>query len=89
LIQKGKPDNPPDEKSSMAVAVNIAKKTITIDGAKWLITGDRSDEVIVSIDPGKGTVMLNRITGTVNVHLIEPTGLKKFYGECRSTRKLF
>jgi hypothetical protein len=88
-IQQGKPDNPPDEKSSIAVAVDLAKKTITINGVKWPITGDRSDEVIVSIDPGKGTIMLNRTTGTVNVHFIESTGLKKFYGECKSARKLF
>ena len=89
LIQQGKPDNPPDERSSIAIAVDIAKKTITINGVKWPITGDRSDEVIVSISPEKGTVMLNRITGSVNVHSIEPTGLKKFYGECKSGRKLF
>jgi len=89
LIQQGKPDNPPDEKSSIVVAVDIARKTITINGVKWPITGDRSDDVIVSIDPGKGTIMLNRVTGTVNVRVIESTGLKKFYGECKSTRKLF
>ena len=89
LIQQGKPDNPPDEKSSIAVAVDMARKTITINGVKWPITGDRSDDVIVSIDPGKGTIMLNRVTGTVNVRVIESTGLKKFYGECKSTRKLF
>jgi hypothetical protein len=90
LIPTGKPDNPPDEKpSSIAIAVDLAKKTINVDGVKWLITGDRSNDVIVSMDPGKGTVMLNRITGTVNVRSIESTGTKKFYGDCKLTRKLF
>ncbi len=89
LIQQGKPDAPPDSNASMSVAVDIAKKTLTIDGVKWPITGDRSADVIASIDPARGTIMLNRVTGSVNVHSNEAAGLKKFYGDCKTGRKLF
>ena len=89
LIQQGKQVNPPDERSSIAVAVDIANKAITINGVRWLIAGDGSGDVIVSMDPDKGSASLNRITGAVNVHFIEATGLKKFYGECKPARKLF
>jgi hypothetical protein len=89
LIQQGKQVNPLEERSSIAVAVNIGNKTITINGVRWLIAGDGSADVIVSMDPDKGSVSLNRITGAVNVHFIEPIGLKKFYGECKPARKLF
>jgi hypothetical protein len=32
---------------------------------------------------------LNRITGAINVHFIEYTGLRKFYGVCKPAQKLF
>jgi hypothetical protein len=89
VIQQGKQVNPVDEKYSIAVAVDIAKKTITIDGVRWPITGDASRETIVAMAPDKGSATLNRITGAVNVHFIEQTALKKFYGECKPAQKLF
>jgi hypothetical protein len=89
LIQQSKQVNPIDERSSLAVAVDIAKKTVTMKGVSWPITGDASRETIVSMDPDKGSVTLNRITGAINAHFIEYNGLKKFYGECKPAQKLF
>ncbi|SDJ17769.1 MULTISPECIES: hypothetical protein [Bradyrhizobium] len=89
LIQQGKQVNPVDEKSSIAVAVDTASKTIMINGVSWPIAGDASRETIVSMDPDKGSVTLNRITGAVSAHFIEYNGLKKFYGECKPAQKLF
>ena len=89
LIQQSKQVNPVDERSSLAVAVDIAKKTVTINGVSWPIAGDASRETIVSMDPDKGSVTLNRITGAVNAHFIEYSGLKKFYGVCKPAQKLF
>ena len=89
LIQQSKQVNPVDERSSLAVAVDIAKKTVTINGVSWLIAGDVSRETIVSMDPDKGSVTLNRITGAISAHFIEYNGLKKFYGECKPAQKLF
>jgi hypothetical protein len=77
----------PNERSSISVAVDVVKKTITINGISWSIP-DVSHETIVSMDD-KGSVSLNRITGAVNVHFIELNGLKKFYGECKVAQKLF
>src|SRR5712671_5120745 len=68
LIQQGRQVNPLDEKSSIALAVDIAKKTITINGVTWPIAGDASGETIVSMAEDKGSVSLNRITGAVNAH---------------------
>jgi hypothetical protein len=87
LIQQGKQVNVQDERSSIAVAVDVAKKTVTINGISWSIS-DVSRETIVVMDD-KGSVSLNRITGAVNVHFIELNGLKKFYGECKPAQKLF
>jgi hypothetical protein len=89
LMQQGKRANPIDERSSLAVAVDIAKKTLTINGVSWPIIGDAMSETIVSMDPDKGGISLNRITGAINVHFIEINGLKKFYGECKPAQKLF
>jgi hypothetical protein len=89
LIQQSKQVNPVDERSSLAVAVDIAKKTVTINGVSWPIAGDASRETIVSMDPDKGSVTLNRLTGAVSAHFIELNGLKKFYGECKPAQKLF
>jgi hypothetical protein len=60
-----------------------------INGVSWRIAGDASRETIVSMDPDKGSVTLNRITGVVNAHFIEYSGLKKFYGVCKPAQKLF
>jgi hypothetical protein len=89
VIQQGKQVNPVDEKYSISVAVDIAKKTITIDGVTWPIRGDTSRETIVAMVPDKGSATLNRLTGAANVHFIEQTALKKFYGECKPAQKLF
>jgi hypothetical protein len=74
---------------SIAVAVDLAKKIITIDGVGWPITGDASRETIVAMAPDKGSATLNRITGALNAHFIQNTGLKKFYGECKPAQKFF
>jgi hypothetical protein len=89
LIQQSKQVNPVDERSSLAVVVDVTKKTITINGINWSIAGDASRETIVSMDPDKGSLTLNRITGAVSVHFIEYNGLKRFYGECKPAQKLF
>jgi hypothetical protein len=89
LIQQSKQVNPVDERSSLAVAVDIAKKTVTINDVSWLIAGDATRETIVSMDPDKGSITLNRITGAISAHFIEYNGLKKFYGECKPAQKLF
>jgi hypothetical protein len=89
VIQQGKQVNPVDEKYSISVAVDLAKKTITIDGVTWPIRGDTSRDTIVAMVPDKGSATLNRITGAANVHFIEQTALKKFYGECKPAQKLF
>jgi hypothetical protein len=89
LIQQGKQVNVPDEKSSIVVAVDVASKTVTINGISWSLAGDASRETIVGMDPDKGSVSLNRITGAINVHFIELNGLKKLYGECKPAQKLF
>jgi hypothetical protein len=89
LIQQGKQVNVSDERSSVAVAVDVTKKTLTINDITWQIAGDASRETIVGMDPDKGSVSLNRITGAVNVHFIELNGLKNFYGECKPAQKLF
>jgi hypothetical protein len=54
VIQQGKQVNPVDKKYSISVAVDIAKKTITIDGVTWPIRGDTSLETIVAMVPDKG-----------------------------------
>lgn len=89
LMQQGKQVNPIGEKSSIALAVDIARKIITIDGVEWPIFGDASRETIVSLDPNKGSLTLNRTTGSISVHFIQLDGLKKFYGECKPAQKLF
>jgi hypothetical protein len=89
LIQGGKLANPSDERSSVSVVVDVAKKTIAVNGISWSIAGDASRDTVVGMDPDKGSVSLNRITGAVNVHFIELNGLKKFYGECKPAEKLF
>jgi hypothetical protein len=89
LIQQSKQVNPVDERSSLGVAVDIAKKTVTINGVSWPIAGDASRETIVSMDPDKGSITLNRVTGAISAHFIEYNGLKKFYGECKPAQKLF
>ena len=88
-MQQGKQVNVPNERSSIVVAVDVAKKTIVVNGIGWTIAGDASRDTIVGMDPDKGSVSLNRITGAVNVHFIELNGLKKFYGECKPAKKLF
>jgi hypothetical protein len=75
VIQQGKQVNPVDEKYSISVAVDIAKKTITIDGVTWPMRGDTSRETIVAMVSDKGSATLNRITGAANVHFIEQTAL--------------
>jgi nucleoside 2-deoxyribosyltransferase len=87
LLTSKADDNVPNERSSIAVAVDVAKKTVTINGVTWSIP-DASRETIVAMDD-KGSLSLNRITGAVNVHFIELNGLKKFYGECKPAQKLF
>lgn len=89
LMQQGKQVNVADERSSMAVTVDIAKKTIVIGGTNWAMAGDVARETIVAMDPEKGSVTLNRITGQLTAHFIELNGLKKFYGECKPAQKLF
>jgi hypothetical protein len=89
LIQQGKQVNPVDEKFSIAVAVDIARRIVTINDDQWPISGDVSRETIVSIGPDKGSLTLNRITGAINVHFVEVDGLKKFYGKCKPAQKLF
>ena len=89
VMQQGKLANVPEERSSVSVVVDIAKKTIAVNGVAWSIAGDASRDTIVSMDGDKGSVSLNRITGAINVHFIELNGLKKFYGECKPAQKLF
>src|ERR1700738_4932897 len=66
LIRQSKQVNPVEERSSLAVAVDIAKKTVTINGVSWPIAGDASRETIVSMDQDKGSITLNRITGVIS-----------------------
>jgi hypothetical protein len=89
LMQQGKQANPQGERLSMTVAVDVARKAMTIDGVNWPISGNTSGETVVAMSPDKGSVTLNRITGSVSAHLIELTGLKKFYGECKPAQRLF
>ena len=89
LIQQGRQVNPIDEKSSIAVAVDTPRKMITINDVQWPIFGDASRETIVSMDPNRGSLTLNRITGAISVHFIQLDGLKTFHGECKPTQKLF
>jgi hypothetical protein len=53
LIQQGKQVNPVGEKSSIALAVDVSRKVITIDEVEWPIFGEASRETIVSLDPNK------------------------------------
>lgn len=89
LMQAGKRVNPPNERYSVSVVVDVAKKTIAVNGVGWSIAGDASRETIVGMDSDKGSATLNRITGAVIVNFIEIDGLKKFYGECKPAQKLF
>jgi len=89
LMQQGKQVNPKDEKSSIAVGVDITRKMITINDVEWPIFGKTSGETIVSMDPDKGSLTLNRVTGAISAHFIQFDGLKKFYGECKPAQKLF
>jgi hypothetical protein len=89
VIQQGKQTNPSDERYSVVIAVDVAKKTLTANGINWSIVGDVTGETVVAMDPKKGSVSLNRITGAVNVHFIETDRLKTFYGECKPAQKLF
>jgi|SRR3954471_15133039 hypothetical protein len=89
LIQRGKQVNPIDEKYSIAVAVDTARRIVTINDVQWPFFGEASGETIVSMDPNKGSLTLNRITGVISAHFIEFNGLKTFYGECKPAEKLF
>jgi hypothetical protein len=89
LIQQGKQINPINENSSIAVVVDTARNLIIINDVEWPIYGDTSRETIVSMDPNRGSLTFNRITGMISVHFIEPTGLNKFHGECKPAHKLF
>src|SRR5437016_1349130 len=89
LMQQGKQVNPKDEKLSIAVAVDVARKMITINDVQWPTFGEVTRETIASMDPNKGSLTLNRITGAISAHFIEFDGLKKFYGECKPAQKLF
>lgn len=88
LIQQGKRVNPVDERSAVAVAVDIAKKTITISGVTWPMAGDVSREAIVSMDPDKGSLTLNRTTGALTAHFIELNG-KSSTVSANRRKKLF
>ena len=88
-MQQGKLVNPQNERSSVSLVVDLAKKTLAVNGVVWAIAGDASRDTIVGMDMDKGSVSLNRITGSINVHFIELNGLKKFYGECKPAQKLF
>jgi hypothetical protein len=66
----------------------VALKTLSFNGVTWPITEDASRETVIAMDPDKGSVSLNRITGAVNVHFIEQNRLKNFYGECKQAQKL-
>jgi hypothetical protein len=89
LVRQSKQRNPNDEKSSIVVALDIARKMITINDVQWPIFGDASGETIISMNPKGSSLTLNRITGAITAHFIEPAGRRKFYGECKPAQKLF
>jgi hypothetical protein len=88
LIQGGKQVNPRGEKSSLAVKVDLAAKTLGVDNETWPILGDASETVIVSMNEWRGSATLNRISGAISVHFFD-YGLRIFRGVCKPAERLF
>jgi len=89
LLAGGKQVNPVGEKSSMSVKVDLSAKALTVDGVTFPTFGRTDSETIVAMEPNKGSVTFNRITGVLSAHLITYDGLRTFYGKCLPAKPLF
>jgi hypothetical protein len=92
-FQQGKQINPKDEKHSIVVAVDIARKIVTVDDVEWKIFDGGGSKEKLSAAEGHtgGTLVLNRITGAITVQqfLVEPTRIENFSGKCKPAQRLF
>ena len=60
LVQESKQVNPKDERFSLVITVDVAKKTLTVDdGAPWPLSDDTSRTTIVAMSLGKGHATRN------------------------------
>src|SRR5271170_2094200 len=80
LIQPGEWTKEKDEKF-ISITIDIAERTLTIDGQPWSIYGNTADldrllafPSEVSAMHGTDSARLNRITGTVEVNTLEDGG---------------
>jgi hypothetical protein len=74
---------------SVAVAVDLGDRSLTIDGYRWPINGDITGNTVVSTQYGKGHVILNRVTGDVSILRMPAGRLEIFDGVCKPAQKLF
>jgi len=91
LLAGGRQVNPAHERSIMVTKVNLPTREITVDTVIFPIPefADMNHDTIVAMDPDKGSVTFNRISGSLSVHFITPEGLKTFYGKCHPAKPLF
>jgi hypothetical protein len=89
LLEEGQQVNPRGEKMSVAVAVDLGDRSLTIDGYRWPINGDITGNTVVSTQYGKGHVILNRVTGDVSILRMPAGRLEIFDGVCKPAQKLF
>jgi hypothetical protein len=81
---------------TFSIEIDVAAKTLTIDGETWPLTGDTSGTVITSggsKDDATLSVSLNRITGAVAFIFENRSEMlrlhQEFSGVCKAGQKLF
>lgn len=81
---------------TLSIEIDVAAKTLTIDGDAWPLTGDTSGTVITflgSTDDATFSLLLNRITGTVTAIFDNRSEMlrmhQEFVGVCKAGQKLF
>jgi hypothetical protein len=90
VMQGGKQTNPVDESYSLAITVDTANKSLTVnEDEPWPLSGDTSHNVIAAIGNNVGSATLNRVTGAVSIHTTGDYGLRIFRGICKPAQRLF
>jgi hypothetical protein len=83
-------------KETLSIEIDVAAKTLTIEGDKWPLTEDTSGTVITSVgsrDNDRFRLFLNRITGAVTFTFENRSEMwqmhQEFGGDCKAGQKLF
>jgi hypothetical protein len=87
---------PNSTNETFSIEIDVAAKTLTIDGETWPLTGDTSGTVITSgssKDDATLSLSLNRITGAVTFIFENRSEMlrlhQEFSGVCKAGQKLF